>query len=489
MQRRGVVGLSAWVLTGCGGGGGSAPPPAVQPGPAVPASVSLSVPEQQDLGRDFTPGVVAGSSTAGLSFQWDFGDGATSTVAAAVHRYATPGRYVVKLTLRDEAGRTAAASATLEVLPEAKEVGAPRFADAQFGWLFGSDGSSAHQVLLLTANGGRSWRRVLTPLSQWGDVIFRDVRQGWLVEPPGATARRCWRTQDGGQTWVRVADVPVMGAGLRVSRAGLLAALNPYGDPAQRGSAVSADGGATWRHTSFVPDRVGDTGVLYRAENDDGGVWQLTVSTDLGFTHRVALRAMGPAGSVGGVDLDGPGPWRVWSPGPLWAGDPPDGPMLYESSDEGRSWQRRPLALPAELDSASAQVQLRQGDILVSARRRAAPDEWVLVRSADGARSWQASAALPGAVAVGHWMIPACTVAAVPGQRHAFASTDGGRAWHACVLPADPAALQVWDDVGGGVVAMVAGVYTMPTFLQVYRRYVSADAGRTWQLLPAGLPI
>ena len=49
------------------------------------------------------------------SYQWDFGDGATSTDPYPVHRYAADGSYTVTLTVRTPDGREAATSVTLPV--------------------------------------------------------------------------------------------------------------------------------------------------------------------------------------------------------------------------------------------------------------------------------------------------------------------------------------------------------------------------------------
>jgi PKD repeat protein len=40
-------------------------------------------------------------ATGGTSFQWDFGDGNTSTARTPVHTYTTPGTYTIRLTVTD----------------------------------------------------------------------------------------------------------------------------------------------------------------------------------------------------------------------------------------------------------------------------------------------------------------------------------------------------------------------------------------------------
>lgn len=80
------------------------------------------------LGSTFTgaPGVAVNFSAivtdpspadaaAGFTYTWNFGDGATSSVAAPSHAYAAPGSYVVTLQARDKDGGTSTATATVNI--------------------------------------------------------------------------------------------------------------------------------------------------------------------------------------------------------------------------------------------------------------------------------------------------------------------------------------------------------------------------------------
>ena len=79
---------------------------------------------------DFTPSTTAGDAPLPVDFDgtasndldgtvvtwaWDFGDGNTGSGATTSHTYATPGEYVVTLTVTDNHGRTGQASATITV--------------------------------------------------------------------------------------------------------------------------------------------------------------------------------------------------------------------------------------------------------------------------------------------------------------------------------------------------------------------------------------
>lgn len=57
----------------------------------------------------------ANQSQNALSYQWDFGDGATSTQAAPKRRYTKAGSFAVKLTVTGQQGRTATATKTVTI--------------------------------------------------------------------------------------------------------------------------------------------------------------------------------------------------------------------------------------------------------------------------------------------------------------------------------------------------------------------------------------
>lgn len=97
---------SATAVVNVSGGGGNQPPSvgaSVSPasGPA-PLAVTLS-------GTAFDPdGFV-------VSYSWSFGDGGGAVGAVAAHTYASPGTYQATLTVTDNIGATASASATVSV--------------------------------------------------------------------------------------------------------------------------------------------------------------------------------------------------------------------------------------------------------------------------------------------------------------------------------------------------------------------------------------
>lgn len=111
-----IVGLFAGMaLAGCAGtddtggtGGGGAPQATVTASPLAP-KVGEAVSFQ------------ASGARQGENAAWNFGDGGTGTGASTTHTYATPGQYIVLLTVTNAAGQSATNDAALTYLT----VGAP----------------------------------------------------------------------------------------------------------------------------------------------------------------------------------------------------------------------------------------------------------------------------------------------------------------------------------------------------------------------------
>ncbi|MEM9514407.1 MAG: PKD domain-containing protein [Actinomycetota bacterium] len=71
-------------------------------------------------------------ATGSTTWEWDFGDGGSSTAHSPVHRYATPGEYTVRLTMRSSEGPSTSETQTVEIKAPQLEVSVfdP---DARFG--------------------------------------------------------------------------------------------------------------------------------------------------------------------------------------------------------------------------------------------------------------------------------------------------------------------------------------------------------------------
>ncbi|HYG77902.1 MAG TPA: trypsin-like serine protease [Planctomycetota bacterium] len=77
-----------------------------------PAAVSTELP--------FSATVAASDADGDtLNYEWDFGDGSTSTLAAPLHTYAVKGQYTLKLTVNDPLGGSALSSLVVNVIQTA----------------------------------------------------------------------------------------------------------------------------------------------------------------------------------------------------------------------------------------------------------------------------------------------------------------------------------------------------------------------------------
>jgi PKD repeat protein len=105
------------------------PPPPPPPPPAnIPPRAEFQV-SCRELACTFTDQSKDDDGTI-VSWQWNFGDGATSTERNPSHSYGAPGRYQVQLTVRDNAG--AADTKTHEAEPSAPPPPANKVPDAEF---------------------------------------------------------------------------------------------------------------------------------------------------------------------------------------------------------------------------------------------------------------------------------------------------------------------------------------------------------------------
>ncbi|MGE5228964.1 MAG: WD40/YVTN/BNR-like repeat-containing protein, partial [Deltaproteobacteria bacterium] len=110
-------------------------------------------------------------------------------------------------------------------------------------WAAGETG-----VLLVTADGGASWRRQQFYLSQRGvDVAFADTQTGWLVTDAGTILA----TTDGGVGWtvVEQADLTAKAIAATDARHAWIVgdAAGAAGEPGASAVLGTTDGGETWR--------------------------------------------------------------------------------------------------------------------------------------------------------------------------------------------------------------------------------------------------
>ena len=80
---------------------------------AVPPSVGFTSVQSQVNFLEYT---FNNTSTGAVSYEWDFGDGMTSTEESPTYTYATPGTYIVTLVATNEAGLSSTLNKTITIL-------------------------------------------------------------------------------------------------------------------------------------------------------------------------------------------------------------------------------------------------------------------------------------------------------------------------------------------------------------------------------------
>jgi photosystem II stability/assembly factor-like uncharacterized protein len=308
--------VAAAALAGCGGGGSgdSAPPPPPAP-TVIPDSLAITAPATAESAAAVAFGNSAGTLT-GLKYQWDFGDGATSTDAAPSHSFASGGEFDVVLKVTNEAGTSrevrtkvsitnianvrglecAGASSTgwcwQNPRPTGNHVNTVYFLNPTTGWRGGENGE-----IFKTTDGGSTWVRQNTGISAsiYG-VKFFDAQTGWAIGAYGAVLR----TTDGGSTWTlsKLADVSSYMSSSDLGSITTIDAKTLYiGRIANGGYSSSTlygsnDGGLTWKTISSVPSQITAGGKFWTLQNNS-----VRVSTDGGQTYTSLLDFKLPAGS------------------------------------------------------------------------------------------------------------------------------------------------------------------------------------------------
>ncbi|WP_231638052.1 YCF48-related protein [Piscinibacter sakaiensis] len=422
-------------LCACGGGQETAPgsptgdapvqapsagpvpaPPAQPAATALPADLAVKAPAHVAEGVPLQVSSNFAGGQAGLKAAWDFGDGSTAdTVQAPSRVYARAGRYEVKLTITNEAGRSVTAAAQVLVgklaalegvvacagvngsgwCQASAEVSDVSFVDASLGWA-----SDARGRVLQTQDGGRSWAIEAPVASRSARVRFASASTGWALEPSEATrSPRIRRTTDGGRTWVDQTPPSFTGRSdlreLRVIDAARAIVGTPWPSaPAGvlSGGLVTRDGGSSWSPLDLAVAHVTRGGTLYAL---DGG--SLLRSTDLGATvSRIQLTSSGRVDRVDFADeLNGLAFAAATSAG--------GAAVVWRTQDGGASWSRiEPQGLTTGSDGCAAEASTflaHASPEVAWLYRGTGPgvQAGCAMRSADGGRTW-VEASLPGGV-------------------------------------------------------------------------------------------
>lgn len=502
------------LLSACGGGGSdtspaaspttpSTPSPPVSPpaDPPVTLPVSLRVvaPAQVDIGAQFPLGFDLDVSRTALTVSWDFGDGSSSTLPQPVHAYAARGSYLVTLTVRNAAGSALSAQATVQAFPPVTSVDEVRFVDALHGHFSANDG-----MVLLTSDGGLSWRRSVPPgVSSHVVVRFADVMNGWAIAGGEATPLATvpmFRSDDGGRTWMQVADAPVRSLiGMWVLAEQVIVVTGGSVSSGEPVTMITADAGRSWRGAALAVSEVTPGGVLIERRYGGG----IRVSTDMGLTAQHVFDV--PASTFAwATDFDDWPRASIMLANPLDAKPytSPAEPALYVTDDGGLHWARETIALPPGTSVSSFGVS-SQAPNWASAYMPGPNDtvgRELLLRSVDGGRHWspfdfpaswgelhggQFAGEIIDATSQWRWsnLGPLLTI-------------DAGEHWVPIIIAGESAELLSIRPAGSGVIFASYGTWEysnsiplLPRNPRVARRYVSSNGGSSWHPLPGGEPM
>lgn len=151
-------------------------------------------------------------STGSISgYEWDFGDGGTSTEKNPIHIYNEIGDYDVTLKVLGPLGdKEITKTAYIQVknqtwIPQVSgtshNLNKMFFINENKGWIIMDEGgyySDGADSLLITTDGGMNWTMI--PIGRhavWNDIFFIDENTGWLCGDDSSL----YKTTDGGLTW------------------------------------------------------------------------------------------------------------------------------------------------------------------------------------------------------------------------------------------------------------------------------------------------
>lgn len=339
-------------------------------------------------------------------------------------------------------------------------------------------------LLLRTHDGGRNWSEQFLPDSPPLQALaFADAKTGWLL---GRDQGRIWRTDDGGATWSALPRLP-FDRGLTLQRVGaqtVVATGSTAADPYARGSAISDDGGRSWRGSARAVEQVQPNGSMWAVDYTLG----LLESTDGGRSFGAPRGWTGPWQAMWwGLDAGG-AVWTVQWP------DSVDGLLAHSVSwrlTPDGAWTRTPMG-----SMATAALQglslFPQGGWALEQAASPMNNRWWHWNGPGS--DWQPFALPDGlsAIAVTRYgwldVDTAWFQAYAGGPRPVDLTTDGGRTWVRDIgQPAGTAdaVRRLTRDGGGGLLMAYGGGYddvfnTWP----VERWYRSGDGGRSWLALP-----
>ncbi len=326
------------------------------------------------------------------------------------------------------------------------------FIDANTGWAVGDRG-----VIWHTSDGGTTWQQQQsTTTCNLSGVFFIDAQRGWAVGGESrplqpATRGIVLRTDDGGTTWLALSQ-PVLPrlAGVKFFDRDHGIAFGDCSSVSPSGVFATRDGGTTWQ--PLAADGTGSWLAGDFLDADLGAVAgpagslanlnrHRVVHSPLAASSQRAFRAMKLVTPTGG-----------WAIG--------DGGLIMTTHDAGRSWQTP----PGELPSTAADY------FDFSAVATVGSHVWVagspgsrVFHSPDNGQSWESLATGLTTPLRALTFVDAMQGWAAGDLGNIFATTDGGRTWHA--------------QRSGGQRAALLALFAEPTDvpLELLAQYGAAD--------------
>ena len=424
------------LLAACGGSDSPAPT-------VLPASVAITSNARADAGANVTFATDV-STTTGLTFRWDFGDGSTGAGATTSHAYAKPGTYQVTLAVANDAEDLRTSTSTIEVGAYANVTG-----------LVCSQADSA----------GWCWQHAIVMGHQINDVFFVDATHAFAVGD-GLTILK---STDGAHTWSPVAlDATLPVASLQHVR--FYDSMHGLALDDRGGALRTTDGGSTWSAISLGGTVYGGatTFVDYRAS-------------------RIILQSVNSG--QGTLSLDGGDSWStIAGYGPIQATSTDCWTFAYNSAERAAGCgSTLTTTLPSFLTNGSSYFAAgafasdTQGLVVGSGISYDSNYSWVswAWATSDGGQTWAPFTpnGLPPYYYYGltlQMIDPQAGLLYVPSGLTAFTTADGGHNWTA--LTSSPALTQVYSYyqatglIGNGVLWQASG----------NRVSISADRGLTW---------
>lgn len=359
------------------------------------------------------------------------------------------------------------------------------FLDNSNGWLVGDLGLVMH-----TEDGGATWEKQSIPSNlSSGNLVavkFIDTQRGWIA---GATDGALWKTENGGLNWVAAHQAPVRYiTAMWVVRENVVVLTGHSAqEPTPDISAVSEDGGQTWRTAALIVNQVEEDGTLW-------GWRGATRSKDLGATVETSNEPGWPEGSFSSVTDVGFGPdGFAWAQLHLWQAETESWKyFISQRARKNMPWVTQPLLAPVSetayqmvsviLDSEGSGLALVWPDPLPSGSINAVQK---YARTTDGGSHWEWISVPPGKEGladISHQFIDAKTISISygPDLNSSFLSTDAGLTWHTIFgqpIDTNDYALDLKRELPGQLIATLQ--YGNSGWLQ------SSDEGETWRELPS----